>query len=531
MIFVVFGGLGLFLLGLKTMSDGLKNLAGNRMRSIIGKATANRFLGLLFGMLVTAATQSSTATSVMSIGFVNAGLMKLKQFAPIIIGAGIGTTFTAFMFSFRIDHIAPILIFLGISMYLFIKKKKISNIGFVTLGIGLLFFGLSTMGEPLQGFSQMDGFQRALIAFENPLLALLTGLLLTAIIQSSTATIGIVITMYLSGVDLSFTTAVFIVLGANIGTCSTALLSSLAGSLESKRAAMIHATYKLISAGSFALLILIFPSILVWFQTTWQEESVQVAMFNTLYNLGAAGVMIFFRDQLVALVYLIIPKKTEEDSAKQLLHLGQNNERTPEVIFEQSHREICRMGLIVFDNLQLALEAFFESNHEKAFNVIDQEETVDYLRNEIDAHLMRIQSTQLTTDDIEKLGLMLGTVSDLERLGDHAENIAEYVVSEESQRTYISPDAIEELNTLSKAMMSTLTLALKVLETNDNSHMAQIADLEQLVDDLCQQYLRKHIVSLKEKKRDPRSSVVFTNLVTDLERCSDHAVNIAEKFA
>ena len=528
-VFMALGGLGLFLFGLKTMSDGLKNIAGSRMKTLIERASSNKFLAFVFGMLVTAVTQSSTATSIMAIGFVNAGLMKLNQFAGIVIGAGVGTTFTAFLFSFRFDAIAPILIVFGISMHLFFSKVKVKNLGFIILGIGILFFGLSMMRAHLYIFSQMEGFQRALAAFENPLPALLVGLLLTAIIQSSTATIGIIISMYLSGVGLSFPTAAFLVLGANIGTRSTALLSSLAAGTESKRAALIHATYKFIAGTSCAVIILVFPGILTWFQHTWQDGALQVAMFHTLYNLVAAGIMIFFTKQLAAFVYILIPKKQKESTSRQLMHIIENKEQKPEVIFAQSHDEICRMGQIALNNLQLALEAFFERNYEKAAKVMEVEETINYLRTEITAYLTRVKSAALTTEDIEKLGAFLFIAYDIERLGDHAENIAEYAVGEDSHKDNMSDEALNDLDTISKAMMDTITLALKSFENLDGSSLAQVDELEQRVDDLCKKTLDGHIARLNSKKCDPRSSVVFTNMVSDIERCSDHAVNIAAR--
>ena len=528
-VFLALGGLGLFLLGLKTMSDGLKDIAGSRMRAVIGNATANRFLGFLFGTAVTAVTQSSTATSVMAIGFVNAGLMNLVQFASIIIGASVGTTFTALFFNFGIDPIAPLLIFIGIALHIFFSKKNIKSLGLIILGIGILFFGLTTMSIPLREFSQMDGFTQILRAFENPVLALLTGILFTAIIQSSTATIGIIVVMYLGGIDMAFSTAAFLVLGANIGTCSTALLSSLAASRESKRAALIHVSYKLITGGVCALLLLVSPGILVWFQNTWQDGAMQITMFHVIYNISAAGVMIFFTKQLVRLVYFIIPKQSSDDNERKLIYLEENKERTPEVVFVQAQDEMLRMGRMVQKSLRLSLEAFFERDIDKANEVIKVEDTIDFLRNEITDYLTGVQSTELTPKDLEQLGAMLHIVTDIERLGDHAENIAEYIIGERTCRTYLSNTALDELYEISLAMRETLDTALDAFESKDSALLPKVELLEQKVDDLCDNYLTNHIARLTEESCDPRSSVVYTSLISDLERCSDHALNIAEK--
>jgi len=528
-LFLAFGGLGLFLFGLKMLSDGLKNIAGSRMRTIIGKATANRVLGLLVGAAVTAVTQSSTATSVMSISFVNAGLMNLNQFASIIIGASVGTTLTAFLFSFRIDQFAPLFIFLGVCFYLFLKRKRDKAIGFTVLSLGILFYGLSMMGAPLRELSQLDGFQRLLTAFQNPFLALLAGIIFTAIVQSSTATIGVIIAMYLGGVYLSFETAAFLVIGANIGTCSTALLSSLAADRESKRAALIMLFYKMTAGSIFTLAILSIPGILTWFQARWPDGAMQVAMFHTVYNLAAAGVMIFFTRHLVALVCKLVPRLPQEENARQLLHLGKERSPTPETTFTQTHSELCRMGKIAFDNLKLAQDAFFDRNAEKAVEVFETEETVDYLKREITAHLMRVQSDKLTSNDVEKLSAMLQIVSDIERLGDHAENIAEYVLNEWNHSVNISGQALNELRTLCKAMMDTLALTLEAFEYQDSAQLPHILELEQMVDDLSERYLKNHIERLETEQCDPRCGVVFTSMISDLERCSDHAINIAEK--
>jgi len=528
-VFLALGGLGLFLLGLKTMSDGLKDIAGSRMRAIIGNATSNRFRGFLFGTAVTAITQSSTATSVMAIGFVNAGLMNLVQFASIIIGASVGTTFTTLFFSFGVDPVAPLLIFIGIALHIFFSKKNIKSLGLIILGIGILFFGLATMSIPLREFSQMDGFTQILRAFENPILALITGVLFTAIIQSSTATIGIIVVMYLGGIDMSFSTAAFLVLGANIGTCSTALLSSLAAGRESKRAALIHVSYKLITGGVCALLLLVFPAILVWFQNTWQEGAMQITMFHVIYNIGAAGIMIFFTKQLVRLVYFIIPKQSSDDNERKLIYLEENKDRTPKVVFIQAHSETLRMGRMVQKSLRLSLEAFFERDLDKANKVIEIEDTIDFLRNEITNYLTSVQSTELTSENLEQLSSMLHIVTNIERIGDHAENIAEYIIGERTCRTYLSNTALDELYEISLAMRETLDISLDAFEAKDTDLLPKVELLEQKVDDLCNKYLTNHIDRLAEETCDPRSSVVYTNMISDLERCSDHALNIVEK--
>ena len=460
-IFLAVGGLSLFLFGLKMMSDGLKNIAGSRLRTIIGKATSNRFLGFFVGLMVTALIQSSTATSVMAIGFINAGLMKLSQFVGIIIGANLGSTSTAFLISFKIDPFAPLLIFFGIVLYLFFKKKKARDIGFFIAGLGTLFFGLSTMSSPLAGFSQMEGFQKVLAAFENPMLALLAGLVFTAVIQSSAATIGIIIAMFHGGVNMAFDTAVFLVLGSNVGTCSTALLSSLAASRESKRAALTHLVYNVITCAVFGSIVAIFPGILAWFQRTWHEGARQIVMFHVLYNAAAAAAMLFFTRQLTKLIYLLIPRRAEENRDESLVYLGSDRVQTPETTFMQAHSEINRMGKMAYDNLQLALEAFYKREAKIAAAVSDTEDTIDYLKKEITGYLMGIQSTELSSVDIERLGHYLQVLTDIERVGDHAMNIAEHAFIEDNYRIYISLEGFEGILKLGDYVLEVLNISLK----------------------------------------------------------------------
>ena len=529
-IFLALGGLGLFLFGLKTMSDGLKNIAGSRLRAVIGYATANRFLGFLVGMLVTAVIQSSTATSVMAIGFINAGLMTFSQFIGIIIGANVGSTFTAFLISFNVDPIAPLFIFIGIILHLCFKKKAFKDIGIIVFGLGTLFFGLSTMGAPLKEFSQLSGFQSMLTAFQNPLLAILAGLVFTAIVQSSAAVIGIIIAMYFGGVDMSFEIAVFLVLGSNVGTCSTAILSSLGASRESKRAAAAHLVYNIATCSVFSVVIAFFPDILLWFQRTWHEEARQIAMFHTLYNVVSAFFMLFFTRQLAAIIYFILPELPQEGNAKRLVYLGTSSKEGQKDVLIQSRREICRMGSMALNNLRLALEAFCTRDIRKAADVLENEETVNYLNKKITAHLIHIKGSNFSSEEMKEIGTLQYIVSDIERIADHAENIAEYAIIVKGQNTHISTEGMDELNAISGAAIQAFTLALEILEKQDGALIPQVNEIEQQVDSMYKTYMENHIYRLNNNLCTPHGSVIFTSMVSDLERCSDHACNIATWF-
>ena len=528
-IFLVFGGLGLFLYGMKMMMDGLEKLAGNRMRTVVERATSNRFFGVAVGALVTIIIQSSTATSVMAVGFINAGLMSLSQAISLIIGAHIGTTFTAHVFTFKVDEFAPLFIFVGLLLYLFLKNKTAKDSGFIVLGIGILFFGLSVMGGPLKSFANTPGFQSMLVAFENPFLAMLSGFIFTAIIQSSTAATGILITLYATGVDINFATAAYLILGISIGTTVTALLASLAGRRESKRAALANLVFILIGSSVFAMLLAIFPGILDWFTNTWQEGARQVAMFYTFFKVLLTLMFLPFVNQLAALMYKLIPKRTSQDS-KELHYIKADSAQTQRVTIEQAYNELNRMGQMTRDNLILALEAFHTGDEEKMSTVIEVESSINYLHSQITSLLTEeVQSVE--PSDVKKLSKMLYITSDLGRIGDYAENIVEYNIrTKKKGKLRLPTEAMDELAHLGNAVVEIVSLTIGIFESRTEELLRQINEKEQEIDNLCKQYTKNHIKRLKLEKSDPRGGVAFVGMITDLERCADHANSIANYF-
>ena len=527
--FLVFGGLGLFLFGMKMMMDGLERLAGNRMHRIIESATSNRFLGVGVGAAVTAIIQSSTATSVMAVGFINAGLMSLSQAISVIAGAHVGTTLTAHFFAFRIGTVAPLFIFIGLIMYLFFPKKGIRDIGFIVLGVGILFFGLTVMGEPLQRFAETPRAQAMLTAFENPFLAILAGFIFTSIIQSSTAATGILVTLYIRGVDLDFTVAVFLLLGISVGTTTTALIASFAGRRESKRAALANLIF--ITAGCIVsgLLIYSFPGILAWFQNSWQDPARQVAMFFTFYKAALTIMVIPFVGHLAALMYKIMPKRTQSADSKELLYIKVDGDQAPAIVIEQCFDELNRMGKMALVNLELALDAFVTSDEEKAAAVLETESSINYLNRQITSLLMQLKNVE-SVSDMKKIGALIYIASDLERIGDHAENITEYNIRTKTGELRLSAKALEELNTLSHATLDIITLTMELFNTLSERLLENIYHLERHIDNLSKEYMENHINRLKIEKNDPRGGAIFINMITNLERCADHANNIAYYF-
>ena len=529
-IFLVLGGLGLFLYGMKLLIDGLEEMAGNRMRSIVERATSNRFLGIAVGALVTIIIQSSTATSVISVGFINAGLMSLSQAVSLIIGAHIGTTFTAHIFAFRVDTFAPLFIFTGLVLYLFVKRKGIKNAGYILLSIGILFFGLAVMGDPLREFALTPGFQSMLYAFENPFLAVLAGFVFTAIIQSSTAATGILITLYLRGVELNFATAAYLLLGISMGTTITALLASLAGRRESKRLALANLIYITIGSIVFGTVIYIAPGILFWFQNTWHDGARQIAMLYTFFKVSLTIVFLPFVGHLAALMYKIMPKREYSADMMELHYIKtETNTLTPAVAIDQSFKELQRMGNMVFENFKLALEALYTNDSAKADIVFETEDSINYLSRQITSLLAEMRNVETVTD-MKKISTLIYIAADLERIGDHAENIAEYNIRNSENELRLPPQAMEEMQFLSSAVTDIIALTIQLFDNVSDEVLQQVYYLERNIDYLAKKYTENHINRLKTEKIDPRGGVIFVNMITNLERCGDHANNISYYF-
>ena len=530
-IFLVFGGLGLFLYGMKMLIDGLETMAGNRMRSIVERATSNRFLGIGVGALVTIIIQSSTATSVIAVGFINAGLMSLSQAVSLVIGAHIGTTFTAHLFAFRVTAGAPMFIFLGLVMYLFIKHKGVKDFGFILLGVGLLFFGLAVMGDPLRIFAQTPGFQSMLTAFENPFLAVLSGFIFTAVIQSSTAATGILVSLYLSGVDLHFTTAAYLILGISVGTTVTALLASLAGNRESRRLALANMIY--ITAGSavFGVILSTFPGILQWFQNTWSDGARQIAMFYTFFKVGLTVIFLPFVGHLASLMYIIMPKRIYATESKELHYIKASPDQPPSIIIEQSFDELNRMGKMALGNLELALNAFVTGETENIASVTDTESSIRYLNRQITSLLMELENVE-SVAEMRKIGTLMYIAADLAKIGDYAEVIAEYKIrTKKKGNMRISEAAMKELSDLGHATISIISLTMELFHTLSEETLDKIYHLKRHIDNLAKTYLENHIYRLKNEKNNPRGGVIFVNMIADLEHCTDHANNIAYYLA
>lgn len=531
-VMLVLGGLGLFLLGMRMMSQGLQTIAGDRLQGFLKKATTNRFLAVFVGIVATIGLNSSTASTVMTVSFVNSGLMNLSQAVGVIMGANLGTTLSAHLFTFRIDAYAPLFIFIGIVLYLFLKKKKVKNIGYVILGFGILFFGITTMGGPLREMGRTEVFQSILVAFENPFLALLAGFAFTAAVQSSTAATGVIVMMAAQGVPIPFETAAFIILGTNLGTSITTIIASIPANRASKRAALFHITFDIIGSTVFGLLIFIFPAILGWFQGVWYESSRQIAMFHTLYNTATLLLLLPFSGFLARIMERIIPVKDFEVAdatfEKKLMFIDAKVEVAPHTAVLNAHMELCRMGKIAKENLTIALDAFFEKSPEKVEKVYKNEGVVNYLNHNIAAKLAWINRMPLSNAEAKKVGDMFWILSDIERVSDHAENIAEYAeIMIDNEKMRFSEEALLEMKNLGNVVVELVEKALEVYEKHDENMLPKIQILEDKTDALSGEYTENHINRLIAETCEPRCGAIFTDMIGDLERSGDHANNIA----
>ena len=518
------------LFGLKIMTSGLQIVASDRLQTIFKKATSNRFLAAFIGIVATICINSSTAVTIITVSFVNSGLMNLTQAIGVIMGANVGTTFSAQLIAFKFDAIAPLFIFAGIIMHIFINSKKIKNIGYIILGFGILLFSIKVMGDPLKEFAQQPGFNNILIRFTNPILSLLAGFIFTAIIQSSSATMGLLITMHLNGVPIPFETSAFIVLGTNLGTSLTTVFASIPASRESKRAALFHLMYDIIGSTVFGALILIFPAILHWFQITWTAVARQVAMFHTLYNLAVLFLLIPFIKWIAILMQKIIPMKQDEIKKlydKKLFYLDDQSVKNPSLAVINSRLELCRMGTIANENLNISLESFFEINEDKANKSIENEKIIDYLNDKITDRLVKINKMNLSDSDSKKISRMFKVVANIKKISSHAENIAEYTVKIKNNKINFSQAALSELRILSDLTLKITDNAVKIYKEIDIVQLKQIESLENEINILSKEYPENHIERLKTGVCEIESGLIFTDIIFDLERIADQGKSIA----
>lgn len=529
-IFSLLGGVGLFLYGMTMMSAGLKNACGENLRIILEHATKNKLVSVIVGIAITMLIQSSSATDVMVIGFVNSGLMSLSQAIGVIMGANIGTTITAQITAFNLSAYAPLILFSGAVMYLFVKKNMVRHIGSVIMGFGMLFQGIALMKAAIVPLSETAAFVDFISSLSNPFITVLFGTVFTALLQSSSSSTVIFQAFAVQGI-LSYETTVYLVIGAAIGSVTPNLLASLTANRNGKRCALLNLLFNLFRAAVLILLITIFPQILTAIKSL-SPGSIgrQIANTHTIFAIFAVLIALPFGQYIVILSEKLLPKRADEArqfEERKLIYMTQTGNIPPAVAVSQAQKEISRMGAIALDNLRLAVNCFFEQDDTKVSEVGENEDTVNYLDRAIISKLVDLRTLEMSPRDLNRVYRMTLVVADIERLSDHAENIVEYEAKVHSQKAILSKEALDELYHLSELTLQSVALCLDIFEKDDFERLQEAEDLEELVDNVQEEIIQNHVKRLMNATCNPIGGVVFTDMATDLERCSDHAINIA----
>lgn len=523
------GGLGLFLYGMKLMSDALEKAAGAKMRSILEFFTKTPLRGILVGTFFTAVIQSSSAATVMVVSFVNSGLMNLYQAAGVIMGANIGTTVTSQLISFNLSALAPAIVMAGVVMVMFCKKNKIQRIGEVLLGFGILFMGLTTMSTSMSVLKESPQVVGIMGSLDNHFVALLVGIIVTAVLQSSSATVGIILLLAKQGL-LDFRICLFIILGCNIGACVSALLAGLNGKRDAKRASLIHLLFNIIGTVLMYVVFTLALDPVVHFieGISGMDPGREVANAHTLIKIVEVIVLAPFINQIVKLTGFFVrgeDVKEEEDFALQFI--GNKSVFSPTTAVFDATREMERMGQMAITNLERAMNALITLDEKDIKEVYQVEKQIDFLNHSITNYLVKINQTSLPIDDKQSIAGLFHVVNDIERIGDHAENIADAAVSRIERSVEFSEDAKRELSGMLDMVIKVTTYALDMFSHNNQEHMQEILELEDQVDEAERSLQESHIQRLTRNECTASAGMMFSDIISGLERVSDHATNIA----
>ncbi len=523
----LFAGIGLFLYGITAMGDGLEYAAGSKLKKILGALTKNRFIAVLMGALVTAIIQSSTATTVMVVGFVNAGLMTLAQAVGVIMGANIGTTVTSVLIAMDLTAIAPIALFVGVFMVLFVKKDFVKNIAQVIAGFGMLFWGMNTMSTAMEPLRDSPVFVDMMTSFNNPLIGILIGVVVTVVIQSSSASVGILQALAIQGlvpIDL----AIYILLGQNIGTCLTALLSAAGTKTNSKRTAIIHLLFNVIGSAIF-LLITMFTPYTSLLERISDNVSVQISAAHIIFNVVSTIVLFPFANVLIKIACIFVPHKEAEDSKLEFKFYDEHLLSAPPVAVEQIGKEVVRMAYLARDNFDRSANALIKNDTSKIEKIKSVEEVINFLNHGITRQLVKINALELDYNDAKYIGRLFHVVNDIERIGDHAVNLSEAMTVRNSEKLEISDEAVAELETMRKCVIELLDASIVTFEKQEITveEAKNIESLETASDNLKVRYQDSHLRRLNEEHCETRAGMMFVNTLIDFERVGDHAKNIA----
>lgn len=525
------GGLGLFLFGIRTMGDGLENAAGAKLKRMLEVLTGNRFLAVLVGFVVTAIIQSSTATTVMVVGFVNAGMMSLAQAVGVIMGANIGTTVTSLLIALNFSSVAAAAVLVGVILMLASKKTVVKNLGAIFTGFGLLFLGIDMMSDSMAPLRESAGFMNFIVTVSEsplrPLFGIILGIVMTAVLQSSSASVGVLQTLAMQGlVPLKF--SVFVLFGQNIGTCLTALFSTVGAKKNSKRAAVIHLLFNLIGTGIFILIALLAPYV-EWIEKLSPDPMAQIAISHIVFNIVSTVVMFPFAKALVKLSCLLVPGKDDSESEMHCKFIDDRLLNTPPFAVMQVSKEVARMAKLARDNFETSAHALINRSDKDLDKVMENEEIINYLNHHITSYLVKLNALDITDSDSDYIARVFHAINDIERVGDHAINLAEAAQHNIGEGLKFSDPAREELNQLCGSVVTLLERSMAAFDNQSLSddEAKELSDLEEHIDDLTLECQDSHIFRLNRKECNTEAGMLYLNTITDFERVGDHAINIA----
>lgn len=537
------GGLALFLYGMHVLGDGLSKMSGGKLEKILERLTSNPVMAVLVGAGVTAIIQSSSATTVMVVGFVNSGIMKLKQAVGIIIGANVGTTITAWILSlngieggtfitklFKPSSFTPVMAIIGVAILMFSKKDKKRDLATILVGFAVLMIGMDTMSGAVSGLKDVPEFTQILTMFSNPILGMLAGLVLTAIIQSSSASVGILQALCSTGA-VGYAIAIPVIMGQNIGTCITAMISSVGASKDARRAALIHLYYNIIKTGLF---MAVFYSVDAVVHFAFMDQSITalgVAVVHSLFNIAACIVLLPFSNVIVKLVYLTVPEKEHpvvlSAEEQELRTLDERFLDTPGLALTHAKKVVLSMAMMAKKSIDYSMELLRNYDGEKALEVARLEGEVDKFEDELGSYLMKVSSRDLSEKESHTLSMLLHCIGDFERISDHALNLKEAADEIHDKELEFSDKASEELDVFTTAIQDIMNLSIDVLDKEDVQLAMLVEPLEEVIDQLNVDIKKRHVKRLRKGKCTIEMGFVLSDITTNLERVADHCSNVA----
>lgn len=529
------GGLGMFIYGMQIMAQGLENAAGSRMKSLLEALTRNKLMGVLLGAVITAVIQSSSATTVMVVGFVNAGIMNLSQAMGVIMGANIGTTVTGWLVSsvewakfLSPANLAPVAVILGVVLMLAGKRRSTKDISSIVIGFGILFIGISTMSSAVSPLEESEGFRNIFTALgHNPFMGIIAGALVTAVIQSSSASVGILQSLAAAGL-VPFNAAVYIIMGQNIGTCVTAIISSVGAKKAAKTAAIMHLLFNIIGTVIFSIVAIVFFQVINPEMGMGLITQTEISSVHTIFNIGTTLLLFPVSDWIIRLAKKL-QKEDEPAADESRVLLDERMLETPAIALQTVRREVCRMGKIVNGTMEKAEEVLFTQDQETIVGIREEESVADRLCKGITDYLLRISSLSINEKEHQHVASLLQIVTDMERVSDYCENISEYAESLKEHKTSLSETGAAEMKEMLRVCSESFLYAVEALEESSAEKARLVLEREEQADGLEVRLRTAHIKRLADKQCSTEAGIVFLDTLTGLERISDHARNIAEE--